>query len=70
MSIEVCIPRDEWDAFKSAVLGKWFASDNPILSRHAAMKHPEYEYACFSSDYREDVDYVISIIPDGGSYSF
>lgn len=64
MSIEMKIPKSHWEKFKAEVLNKFFTSDNPVLTRHKGI-HSEYEYARFSSEYKQDVDYVISIIPDG-----
>jgi hypothetical protein len=54
------IPSGKWKAFKREVMGFWFKSAEPCLTRYTNVEdaEPGYEYAGFSSDYPEDIAQV------------
>lgn len=59
------IPVKEWQGFKGTIMKHLFECDEPILLRHVKMATDEFEYASFCSDSETDIDFAISVLPNG-----
>lgn len=68
MAIEFRIPTDAWELFRNRILSRPFKSNDPRLTRHRQERDKSHEYGRFSSDCREDIDFVVSILPPNAEY--
>lgn len=67
MYIELKIPVCVFKSFRIKVLDTNFKGRRPLLSSHP-FPPGKYEFCAFFSDERDDLDRVLSMIPEGSSY--
>ena len=66
-TVELAIPSKRFHGFREKIESHWMRGDSPVLSRHVPMSDGKQEFASFSSEYAEDLDWVLSVLPRGGA---